>query len=79
MAHHGDTGRFNLLARKLAMFHGLQADITERDSRAARRGAAQAAFLPLAEFNSLGGEHYCSTSLSRISPLYTHTLMPMRP
>ena len=69
VAHHGDTGGFNLLVGQLSVLHSLQTDIAEGDGGTAESGTTQAAFLPLAEFNSFGSEHYLSTSLSRISPL----------
>ncbi|SBV95725.1 conserved hypothetical protein [uncultured Desulfovibrio sp.] len=58
VTHHGDTSSFNLLAGKLAMLHGFKADITKRNGGAAGGQATQAAFLPLAEFNSFGRKHY---------------------
>ena len=58
MTHHGNTSRFNLLAGKLAMLHGLKTDIAKGNGGAAGGQATQAAFLPLAEFNSFGRKHY---------------------
>ena len=58
VAHHGDTGGFDLLAGKLAMFNSLQANFTESDGSTAVGRATQAAFLPLAEFDSLRSKHY---------------------
>ena len=54
MAHHGDTGGFDLLAGKMAVLGRLQADITERKGGSAVGEATQAALLPLAEFNLFG-------------------------
>ena len=79
MTHHGNTGGLNLLAGQMSVLHGLQADVAKGNGGAARGQTAQTALLPFAEFNFLGRKHYCSTSLSRISPLYIHTLTPMMP
>ena len=70
---------FNLLVGQLSVLHSLQTDIAEGDGGTAESGTTQAAFLPLAEFNSFGSEHYLSTSLSRISPLKIQTFTPMMP
>ena len=66
---YGNWGGFNLLVGQLSVLHSLQTDIAKGDGGTAESGTTQAAFLPLAEFNSFGSEHYLSTSLSRISPL----------
>jgi hypothetical protein len=58
VTHHGDTSGFDLLAGKLAMFNSLQANFTESDGSTAVGRATQAAFLPLAEFDSLRSKHY---------------------
>mgnify|MGYP003551859237 CR=1 FL=1 len=49
--------RFNLLAGNLTVHERLQTDIAKSESRAAECRATQAAFLPLAEFHSIGSEH----------------------
>ncbi|KAF5043717.1 hypothetical protein DSECCO2_499460 [anaerobic digester metagenome] len=78
MSHHRDTGGFDLLARDLSTLHGLQTDITKSNRGRTLRQAAYTTLLLLPKFYFLGTQHQLSTSL-RISPLNTHTLMPMTP